>query len=286
MPVYNGEESIAESLNSLLAQTYTDFELIISDNASTDGTESICRSYADKDKRVIYKRNKKNIGIAKNYNVLVDYARGKYFKWASANDVCKPTMLEKCVKVLEERKDVVLCYPETVLFGEDKNMVEKYTDNMDLQDTKPSQRFKKYIDRVKLNNVMNGLIRLDVLKKTPLNKEHFSTDLNFTAELTLYGKFVEVHEPLFYRRMDDQTLTSLKSEEEATRCFHPELDKAMLFQYWKLFFEYYSSVWRAPITRIEKFNIYKYLLKRTIWARVKLYHDLVDAMKVHLSGKK
>jgi len=87
MPVYNGEKYIREALDSLLAQSFTDFELIISDNASSDGTERICRDYAARDERVQYVRHAKNRGAIRNFQFLLDYVHGEYFMWAAHDDV-------------------------------------------------------------------------------------------------------------------------------------------------------------------------------------------------------
>ncbi len=86
MPVYNGEPFIREALDSLLAQTFTDFDLIISDNASTDGTEAICQEYAAKDKRIRYIRQTENRGATANFQFVLDEAVGEYFMWAAADD--------------------------------------------------------------------------------------------------------------------------------------------------------------------------------------------------------
>ena len=94
IPVYNGEDFLEKAVDSLLSQTYEDFELIISDNASTDRTEEICRRYAAQDPRVKYVRNTENLGAAKNYNQLVDMAKGEYFKWAAHDDICLPIIIE------------------------------------------------------------------------------------------------------------------------------------------------------------------------------------------------
>ena len=86
MPVYNGEKFIREALDSLLAQTFTDFELIISDNASTDGTEAICREYAARDSRIRCVRQSENRGACANFQFVLDEAKGEYFMWAAADD--------------------------------------------------------------------------------------------------------------------------------------------------------------------------------------------------------
>ncbi len=113
MPVYNGAKYIAEAVESILAQTFRDFELIISDNASTDDTESICRAFAARDPRVTYRRNRQNVGLSANNNLLVPLARGRFFKWAPCDDVLRPEYLERCVAVLDADPNVVLVYPGT-----------------------------------------------------------------------------------------------------------------------------------------------------------------------------
>jgi len=94
MPVYNGEPYIREALDSLLAQTFTDFELIISDNASTDNTETICREYATKDPRIRYIRQPENRGAIANFKFVLEQARGEYFMWAAADDVWDSRWIE------------------------------------------------------------------------------------------------------------------------------------------------------------------------------------------------
>ena len=94
MPVYNGEPFISEALDSLLDQTFTDFELIISDNASTDSTEAICRQYAAKDSRIRYVRQAENLGAPANFQFVLDQAVGKYFMWAAADDLQTPNYIE------------------------------------------------------------------------------------------------------------------------------------------------------------------------------------------------
>ena len=90
IPVFNGERFLAETIESILAQTFKDFEIVISDNASTDRTEEICRSYAARDPRIRYNRNDTNRGAAWNHNRVFELARGEYFKWQSHDDFCAP----------------------------------------------------------------------------------------------------------------------------------------------------------------------------------------------------
>ena len=105
MPVYNGQNYIVQALDSLLSQTYSDFELIISDNASTDSTQDICKDYASRDARISYVRQVENLGAIPNFNRVFELSRGQYFKWASHDDLCEPTCLERCVEVLEHQPE-------------------------------------------------------------------------------------------------------------------------------------------------------------------------------------
>ena len=101
MPVFNGEKYIRCALDSILSQTYKDFELVISDNASTDKTESICLKYKEQDNRIRYYRNKKNIGAPSNYNRVFLLSSANYFKWAAHDDMIAPEYIEKCMEILE-----------------------------------------------------------------------------------------------------------------------------------------------------------------------------------------
>ena len=97
----------------MLAQTFEDFEIIVSDNASTDGTAAIVERYAERDSRVRLLRQPQNVGAARNYNYTVELAKGEYFKWAAHDDLCAPTFLERCVGVLDSRPEVATCYTRT-----------------------------------------------------------------------------------------------------------------------------------------------------------------------------
>ena len=126
MPVYNGANFLGQALESLLAQTYTDFELIISDNASSDATAEICRAFAGTDSRIRYTRTERTIGPAENHNRLVRMARGDYFRWAAHDDLCAPELLAKEVEVLDRDRSVVLVYPKTRIIDATGNTVEDY----------------------------------------------------------------------------------------------------------------------------------------------------------------
>ncbi len=109
MPVYNGQNYLAFTIEAILSQSFTDFELIISDNGSTDETEAICRAYAAQDARIRYERVEENLGAAYNFNRVFELARGRYFKWAAHDDYFTADYFERCIQVLEQNPAVVLC---------------------------------------------------------------------------------------------------------------------------------------------------------------------------------
>lgn len=207
LPVYNGARFLSQTLDSLLAQTFDDFELIVSDNASTDGTAAICADYAARDARIRYIRQKKNIGAPRNWSFVVTVARGRYFKWASGNDRCAPQMLARCVATLEARPDAVLCYGRTCLVDEDTGEERPYEGDVAIEDGRPSDRFTHLLRALRLNNAQSGLIRLSALRQTGLDRPYPAGDIPLMAELALRGAYVLLPEVLLYRRMGGQTFS-------------------------------------------------------------------------------
>ena len=289
MPVYNGGEWLSEAIDSILGQTFHDFELIIADNASTDNTADICRHYSERDPRIRYYRSARNIGASENYNVVFRYARGRYFKWASANDYCDKTLLMKCADVLDSRPDVVLCYAKTKLIHEPGGEAEDYHDGLDLQDEDACQRFRRFMQNIRLNNAMNGLIRTEVLAGTDLMKKHLSEDINLMAELTLHGKFVEIPEYLFFRRISETCATSMQSQLDVLDHYDPQNESLMVFQQWQIYLDYFLAVWRSPLNAGEKLALYRFLARRGIINRHDLasdfFHSLRRVMGFILSGE-
>ena len=219
MPVYNGEKYLRKSIDCMLQQTYSDFELLISDNASNDRTQEICREYAQVDSRVRYIRQASNIGAARNWNAVFQESRGIYFKWASANDICSADLLERCKQVLDARADVVLCYGRAMLIDEVGTPIREYEDRLNIQEDLPNERFRKLISSIRLNNAQAGLFRSSALRSTALEGVYRGSDVTLMAELSLYGKFVEIPTILFQRRIAPDASTTAMTEEEHKK-FH------------------------------------------------------------------
>jgi glycosyltransferase involved in cell wall biosynthesis len=215
--VYNGDDYVGEAIASILAQTYPDFELLIQDNASTDRTEAICREYARRDPRVSYVRNPQNVGAIPNFNLVFERARGRYFKWAAHDDVCAPTFLERCVKVLDAEPKVVLASGQTELINDDGSplardpvhgyYVTRHGAPVGVIDPEhraeggaAARRFWDILVRTMRTFEIFGLIRTDVLRRTGLHGNYYGSDKVLLAELSLQGRFQLLPEVLLYRR--------------------------------------------------------------------------------------
>jgi glycosyltransferase involved in cell wall biosynthesis len=281
MPARNSERWIRSAAESILNQDYPDLELIISDNASTDATESICRAIAAADPRVRYYRNAQNMGVVANYNRVAELANGRYFKWASSNDLCAPQFLRSCVDVLEMRPDVVLCYPRTELMTDDSGTREPWVDGLNLEEVSPCVRFHRCLSEMRLNNVFNGVIRLETLRQTGLLRSHRSSDVLLVADLSVRGKFVEVPESMFFRRVTPGSITKLMSESQISEYFAPERAGRLLrFQQWRLALSYYGVARNAPVGFRDRLCLRWYCLKHIWWMHHQLMHDLWRSMKV------
>jgi len=167
LPVGNGENYLSESLDALLGQSCTDFELIISDNASTDGTEDTCRQYLAQDRRIRYVRQPRNIGCTANHNLVVRHARGELFKWASHDDLYGRDLLRRCVEALDEHPDVVLASCWSALIdgaGNISEVVAWYPPATD--STRAPERFRGLLFALAGDDDY-GVIRTDVLRRIP-----------------------------------------------------------------------------------------------------------------------
>jgi len=279
LPVYNGECYIAETLDSLLAQTFKDFELIISDNASHDRTEGICRAYAAKDSRIRYVRNSTNLGAARNYRLAFELSSGEYFRWANCDDLFAPTSLSRCVEVLDREQSTILVYPKTKLIDERGQIIADYEDNLHLQAARASERFVQLCLRLGLVNAIYGLIRAKTLKKTELIRNFIHADTVLLAELTLQGKFWEIPEALFYRRLHSSAYSSYKSVDQRQEFYDPESKGRIAFIQWRCLLAYWRSVFRTPIPIDEKMQLGVFLTRKAYWSHSELTGEIVAAMQ-------
>jgi glycosyltransferase involved in cell wall biosynthesis len=208
LPVFNGERYLAKTIDSILGQSFTDFELIISDNASTDRTGEICQEYAKRDARVRYLRNERNLGAGPNYDGCFYKARGIYFKWAAHDDSLAPHYLAKAVAALDAAPDAVLCTVGIQEIGPNDEVMRTYANSFPgITSSDPAERFAAVIHARHQCEDFFGLYRRAALVGSGLHDNYSGSDRVLLAEMALRGPWVSVPEPLFLHREHEARYT-------------------------------------------------------------------------------
>ncbi len=273
MPVHNGELYVEASIESILAQTYQDFELIISDNASSDRSAEICTRLASRDGRIRFVRQATNRGAAANFNHVFRLSNSDYFKWACADDLANPTLVERAVAVLESQPDVVLCSPRTVLVDALGGVQQIYSDDLDLQSADVLERFQYACGHTGMLNVLQGMMRSSALSMTPLFRPFRGTDIALMVELTLHGKFVELPEPLLTRRMHREAASASETIEQRQEHLDPKSRGDLSTWWWRHDLEHARAVWRAPLSTSTKTRLYADIARQCYWQRGRLAQE-------------
>lgn len=274
IPVYNGARHIASALESILGQTHTDLEVIVADNASTDQSAQIVEAFAARDPRVRLVRHATNMGAARNWNSLVPLARGRYFKWASSNDLVGPSMLEECMREMERDSSLVLCNGRTTLIDEQGHELGRYDHDIDATQDAPSERYNHVRLNVALNNLQSGLIRTDQLRKTLLERSYPGGDMVFLAELALYGRFRLLPRALFFRRIGADSSTLNLSGKALLEFWNPGAQHSSSHSAWRVHFDHLRAALRAPIPVLERCRTARVALRHARWDRAELWRDL------------
>lgn len=281
LPVYNGERFLGKALDSLLAQTYADFELIISDNASTDGTEEICRKYAAKDQRVHYCRNTKNVGVGRNFNRVFELSTGEYFKWATADDLCQPDHLARCLDVLDNDDTVVLAYPKVRYIDENGCPLNIDDPGWDLRSQTGHERLRFALYACSWNNPHFGLIRARALAKTRLMPTYPGGDYRLLGELSLEGKFVEIPECFFLRRIHPGASSQNYTNFRWTMEFHTGSRGGTSLPFWHLSVDHLITILKSGLSVRHKLSLIV-SLARSMWRQhERLFQELGVGFKFY-----
>jgi glycosyltransferase involved in cell wall biosynthesis len=298
LPVYNGETYLAESIEALLGQSYEDFELIISDNASTDGTGDICRRYEKQDSRVRYFRQQRNIGLAPNHNFVFAQSRGDLFKWASSDDLYGRDLLKYCVAALDEHPGVVLAHAWEAAIDEKGDVWQALEYPLATDSPSAPERFRSILFgssglferrflagsggspasgdgdghdfvRVENNGILRacdeyGVIRSDVMRRiAPLGSYHHA-DRIIACEIALHGPFHITPDWLYFRReYSDRAYNS--SPKVRARCAIQDPARANRLRHptvrllAEYFWGYVAAVRRAPLSAADRRDCLRYL---------------------------
>jgi glycosyltransferase involved in cell wall biosynthesis len=276
VPVRNGARFLQKTLDSLLTQSCSEFELMISDNASTDQTEAICRVYAARDRRIRYYRSSEDLGVAHNYNHLFQQARGEYFKWAAADDLYEPDYVGRCLDVLECDPTVVLAYAKARFIDETDSPIEMSDPGFDLRSEATRERLRYVIYASHWVNAIFGLIRAEALAKTRLLPSYPGGDYALLGELTLAGKFVEVPHSLFLRRLHPGASSQHTTDADWLVHFCTGSGRVCL-PFWNRSYDHLMTIAHSGLSIGEKLSLVGCLGHRMLGERRRLLAELKGA---------
>jgi glycosyltransferase involved in cell wall biosynthesis len=279
LPVFNGEKYIREAIGSIRAQTFEDFELIVSDNASTDGTQALCREAAMHDSRIRYFRADTNRGLAWNWNRAFELATGRYLVWFSHDDLMAPDYIRQCVEVLQQDADTLLCFTNSYYIDDEGKVIQRVDLlNPGAAET-PSERFQHILYDVRCDPVC-GLMKTEFLKQTRLHAGYADSDRVLLAEMGFRGQFRKIPDYLFSRRMHAlQTTTRYRDRWDRTLIFDPSKAGKAVCPWWREWFDFVVAIARAPISLKERFKSCKSLYWWSLVHRTFLVQDVRRVFK-------
>ncbi|MGH8720100.1 MAG: glycosyltransferase family 2 protein [Burkholderiales bacterium] len=286
VPVYNGEKYLRVALDALLKQTFTDFEIIICDNASTDSTQAVCKEYAARDKRIRYYRNPQNIGALANFRRVFALSSAKYFQWNSADDYFAPTYLERCKTVLDSDPSLVLCCAKVSVIGETGNVIEESKDVQELTQASPSARFEQKFYQDHRNNTAYGLMRSEVLRRIRLLRDYTGADNVLTQNLSLYGRFHELPEYLFFRRTHPEAFTYKTNLDRIRQFYSPGSKSGDRFALVvsRHLLEYGYILFSTPLPLRERVDLLAFLLRFAWWKKGMMLKEIAVMLSTRRRG--
>jgi len=264
LPVHNGERFLEETLESILAQTFDDFELVVSDNASSDATPRIIRDHAARDDRIRVIRHERNVGASANFDAVWQECRSELFKWVAADDPCGPQFFAACIDALDAHPDAGLAYPRAAFIGESSEILYPFDDLVTLPQWSTDRfvRSRQVIDALlehgsTANVMVFGVMRADVLRAVGPIGNYFGADLPFVARIAMSAEVVEVADTLsFFRRHEGSSSSYTRSPSAAgqQKFYDPSVRGRVRLQ-WNLRRRYFELMrisasvpvgWRRP----------------------------------------
>ena len=296
IPVYNGEAYVAQTIEAALAQTWSDLEVVIGDNASTDGTAAVCQEYAARDPRVRYVRFEEHVGVAASFTRTFGLCRSELFKWAASDDLFAPTFVERCVEVLDAHPDAVVCYTAAAVCDADGQIVAVDPFMLDLATPSASQRFRRLVLAPPKHHGAHeqyGVIRAAALARAGGLSTAVYGDRVTLAHLTLQGRLLRIDDVLFFNR-DHEGRSQREGRRPArlgsvltrplgpgpwppSEFWDPSRRGRIVFPEWSLAFHYARVALGAPVSVAEKVRCLLSVLALVLYRSPKLGRDVLIA---------
>jgi glycosyltransferase involved in cell wall biosynthesis len=281
LPVYNGQKYIGAAIESHLAQSFGDFQLIISDNGSTDATPQICADYASKDQRVKLLRSPQNRGILWNHRRVTETlaSSGPYFRWAGADDIPEPGLLAAMVDVLDKRPEVEAVMPATKNIDDQGQIIGQMERSLDLQSADVFDRAHKILTANYQHVVAYGLLRSASLRAMRTGPDYIGWDPIFIWELALRGQVFQLIEPALLRRFHAGSISRVKTVKEMRKWVEPNAQAGMNFPHWTWTYERARVLLNAPVSARDKLRVSQLVARSMLWQRSALTRDITQATR-------
>ncbi len=261
LPVFNEERFLSQTLDSLLAQDYSNLEIIICDNASTDKTGEIAQEYARKDSRIKYHLNESNIGGTRNFNKVFLLSSGEYFMWAGGHDLYDKSFVCKCLNMFKVENKVVLVYPITSSIDCENNNLGTMPGRLDTRDLGISRKLHCILWGIPNGNPVYGLIKRSAMEKTLLFQNILGMDLVFLFELSLVGDFAHISEKLFYRReVHPEEKNGGAKQRRLNDTYLKKINGASLLPYWYLVYKKLIVIKKVNLNKLKKIGLFVSIL--------------------------
>jgi len=261
IPVFNEERYIGQAIESVLQQDYPNLEILVADNASTDGTRRVCETLARSDARIRYIRHEVNRGASENFRYVFEGCEAPYFIWVGSHDVLKPDFISKCIVAHQNNPDTVLAYPRTQIIDSDDNvLIEVTPDRIDTQMKPTKERVLQIVRELTWCNMMYGVFRTMALSKCRQYVFCRGPDHVLLMEISLLGSIELIPEVLFIRREHRSDAFEPLSEDEYTirqlkRLKPDAFDLGPLRPHWKMGFEHILGILRARIPLVDRLGL-------------------------------
>lgn len=281
LPVYNGQKYLGAAIESHLSQSFGDFDLVISDNGSTDATPDICAGYASKDARIKFLRSPENRGILWNHRRVFEAvdSPNQYFRWAGADDIMEPGLLQAMVEVLNLRPEVEAVVPDTKNIDEHGQVIGSMARTLDLQSTDVFERAHDVLVANYQHVIAYGLLRASTLRLMRTGPNYIGWDPIFVWELALRGQMVQLAGPVLLRRFHAGSISRVKTAKEMRKWVEPTSKAGMGLPHWTWAYERARALMACPLSAHDRFRIGALLARATLWQRGALMRDITQATR-------
>ena len=285
LPVFNAQRYLAAALDSHLSQSYEDFELMVSDNGSTDGTQDICEDYARRDARIRYLRYDQNKGLSWNHSNALAQSRGHYFRWGAADDLLGDGLLSELVEILDGDAGIVLCSPRVSNIDADGIVTGTVVRSLDLQSADPLDRINAVLTRTYQMVYPQGLMRRESLMSTSRRWTYFGWDFILLFELALRGRITETERSILLRRLHQGQASRVQRDvSQGMKTIEPTFHGRLLLPHWRWTLERLRAAIDAPVSSVDRRRALSLTLRHAWWTRKELVGDVSASFRL-LTGR-